>query len=41
MTNFEWLNPIIQAQVIAPIDGFAFNGENEKTNMFGVGAFME
>jgi hypothetical protein len=38
MTNFEWLNPIIQTQVIAPYDGFAFKGENKKTNMFGVEA---
>jgi hypothetical protein len=30
MTTFEWLNLIIQAQAIALVDGFAFEGENEK-----------
>ncbi len=41
MTNFEWLNPIIQTQIITPVNGIAFKGENEKTNMFGVEAFIE
>jgi hypothetical protein len=36
MTNFEWLNPIFQVKAIALVDGFAFEGEKEETNMFGV-----
>ncbi len=36
MTNFEWLNPFFQVKAIALVDGFAFEGEEEKTNMFGV-----
>jgi hypothetical protein len=42
MTTFEWLNPIIQVQTIALLDGVAFEGENEKIQfMFDVGASME
>jgi hypothetical protein len=36
---FERLNPFIQAKVVVSIDGFS--GEEEETNMFGVGAFVE
>ncbi len=30
MTTFEWLNLIIQAQSLALVDEFVFEGENEK-----------
>jgi hypothetical protein len=33
MTTFEWLNFIIQVQAVALLDGFAFEGENEKTSL--------
>jgi hypothetical protein len=39
MTIFERLNPSIQAQVVASVDGLLV--EEKKTNMFGVGAFIE
>lgn len=39
MKFVEQLNPTVQAQAIAPIDGFAF--EDEETNMFGIGASIE
>jgi hypothetical protein len=40
MTFFERLNLAIQAKVIASIDGLLIE-EEEKTNMFRVGASME
>ncbi len=41
MIVFEWLNPTIQAQVIAtPCDALANEGDEEE-NMFGVGTSME
>lgn len=39
MTILEMLNPSIQAQVVALVDGLLV--QEKKTNMFGVGAFME
>jgi len=39
MTIFESLNLSIQAKVVASIDGFFV--EEEETNMFGVGAYVE
>jgi hypothetical protein len=40
MTIFEWLNPTIEAKVIAtPCDAFANEGDEE--NMFGVGTSMK
>jgi hypothetical protein len=39
MTNFERLNPSIQAHVVGPIDGLPI--EEEEINMFGVGVSME
>jgi hypothetical protein len=41
MTIFERLNPIVQARVVAPINGSTFEDENEKTNMFNIGACIE
>jgi hypothetical protein len=29
MIDFEQLNPIVQAQIVVLIDGFAFQDENE------------
>ncbi len=40
MTVFERLNLAIQAWIIVSIDGFPIE-EEEKTNMFGVGAYVE
>ncbi len=39
MKFVEQLNPTIQAQAIAPIDGFAF--EDEETNMFDIVASIK
>jgi hypothetical protein len=38
-TIFERLNPFIQTQMVTSVDEFLV--EEEKTNMFGVGASME
>jgi hypothetical protein len=40
ITIFERLNPSIQVEVVASIDGLLIE-EEEKTNMFGVEASME
>jgi hypothetical protein len=37
----KWLNLIVQAQAMVPVDGFAFEDEHEEINMFGIGASME
>jgi hypothetical protein len=39
MIVFERLNPYIQAQVVALVDGLPL--QEVETNMFGVGAFVE
>ncbi len=41
MTIFEHLNPIVQAHVVAPINGSIFEDENEKTNVFDIGASIK
>jgi hypothetical protein len=40
MTHFEKLNPSIQVEVVASIDGLPIEEEKE-TNMFVVGAFVK